>query len=320
MSQTRKGIMALSLLGSILSCDWADEARADSLRAEVLKCSFLPYEPVAIHVDLCFDEPVLVDFAEDPEEAEKQFRRIPRRLNVKLRDEQGTEVSESLLFGAEFTRPERGHPAKEFSACGLAFFEVLKMAKGKAWELDPGHYTIVVSGAGRLQSGAIAVELVAPEGKELEAAEAFRANFPGGALIILAQEDQTGAMSSFEDLARDYPETIYGKYAIVSLALMRFQDTVAEHSDKGGAVVWEPVARELAAAEKLFTGKHPLREKVLFRLAQVRVVCGDYAGARKYLAAVKKDFPRGEFGSRSEQFEERISQREKQERSNGEQP
>ena len=67
-------------------CAWTGVAHADVLRAEVLKHSFFPYEPVPIHVDLHFDDPVVVNFAANPEEAERQLRRIPRRLNIKLLD------------------------------------------------------------------------------------------------------------------------------------------------------------------------------------------------------------------------------------------
>ena len=138
--------------------------------------------------------------------------------------------------------------------------------------------------------------------------------------MLVQQEVDEETGRAFAELSELHPETPYGRYAVAGLALIRFQDTIAEHGDKGGTGVWEPVARELAAAERLFTGKHPLREKVLFRLAQVRVVCGDYAGARKYLAAVKKDFPRGKLGSKAEDFEKKFSELEEQNRPNGEQP
>lgn len=311
MTVIRDRIMVFFFLGGPLLCISTGAAHADSLRAELTKRVFLLYEPVAIEVVLRLDDALVVDFDANAGEAEKQLRRIPRRLHVKLRNDEGTEVSESLLFGAEFAGVEPDRQATDYSAGGLAFFELSNMAAGGAWELEPGHYTLVVSGGGRLRSNDMPLEIRAPRGKEQAAAGVFLASLPGAVGIIIAQEDQTGELSLFEDLARDYADTVYGKYARVSLMLLRYRETFAAHNNKGGAAVWASVARELATVEGVFAGRHPLRERVLFHLAITRALSGDYAGARQSALTLKEIYPYGRFASQSQQLKKEIDEMEK---------
>ena len=314
MSRSQQKIAIISLSASIFSCACSSVAVADSLRAVILKGSFLPDEPLAIEVTLCLDEPVVVDFIEDPQEAEKQLRRLRRQLHVELRDQDGSTVAKSFLFGVEFLQPK--DPSKEFSTSALAFWAMPIERRKGAPILTPGNYVVVVFDRGHgLESNEVPLEILAPRRKEQEAAELFRASLPGGALVILEQKDVAAALSRFQELARDYPETVYGKYARVSLALMCFKETRAEHNIKGGPAVWNPVVNDLVGVKTLFTGRHPLREMVLYHLTSALVFSGDYAGARKSLAALKSTFPRGKLGSRSEQFEKEITQLEKQQRS-----
>jgi len=311
--------LVFSFLGAALVCTSPNVAAAESLRADVAKATFLLYEPIAVHVTLNLDEPIVVNW-EDPHEAQRQLGRLPRRLRIELRDQDEAKVSETVLIGTEFMRLEES--SKEFPTSGLAFFRMPKNRGDVTPALEPGDYTIVVLDYSnrKLKSNTIAVELVAAQGRDLLAEELFRLSLPDGIVVINGQEVDAAVMNCVEELARDYGETVYGRYAVVGLALIRFQETFAEHNIRGGAAVWEPVARELAAAEKLFTGKHPLREKALFDLARAHAISRDYARTRQTLAALKKDFPRGKLGSKSAQFEEEISQLEKQNRPNGEQP
>ena len=319
MTGSRSQITVLSVIGGIHLCAWTTAASADSLEAHVSKRSFLLYEPVPILVDLSYDDPVVVNFAENIEEAEKQLRRIPIRLNVTLRDEEGKEASQSLLFNAKFTRPERGDPVSTFAAGGLAFFDILKLAKGGMWTVEPGQYTLTVSGA-RLESRAISVEFRNPQGEELEASRVFAASFPGGIGIILAQEDKDGVIGSFQELARDYPETIYGKYALASLALMQYRETFAEHNNNGGAPVWSPVVEQLRAASQLLEASHPLRQKALFKLASAQVCAGSDDDAANTLEALRQEAPYGETGLDAARMLEGIERRRSEAQSQPDDP
>ncbi|MCP4593104.1 MAG: hypothetical protein GY842_20405 [bacterium] len=206
----------------------------------------------------------------------------------------------------------------EMSVHGLAFFGLPKDPKAALWKLPPGRYTlVVVNWKTQVRSNGVGVEIVAPKGRESKAAKVFRSVLQGGARMILEQKEVASVTTSFEELAQTYPDTTYGKYARVALALTRFEKAWVKHRHDGGIAVWGPLLKDLERVETVFTGEHPLREKLLRDLAYARLSCGDYAGARADVAALGTTFPHGLFGRMGAQLERRIARSERQSKVSG---
>ncbi|MGB2985612.1 MAG: hypothetical protein WBE26_06985, partial [Phycisphaerae bacterium] len=192
-----------------------------------------------VEVTLHLEEPFRPD-VEDPYEAVRQLGRLRRRLDAELRDQNNETVRKGLVCGAEFLPTES--PAHDFQACGLAFLQGPDRKGGFLHSELTGTFMLVVRDRGTgLESNALPTKIVAPTDDGTAAAQVFKDSFPGALMTIVEQKGDKETLVAFERLAREYSETPYGKYAVVSLALMHYKATFAEHNNKGGAQVWGPV-------------------------------------------------------------------------------
>jgi hypothetical protein len=273
-------------------------AWGDSLTVGTYKDSYLLYEPLVVEVTLHLDDPFIPGM-EDPREALEQLRRLRRRLYVELRDDKGEKMSKALVCGTEFLPSEE--PRSEFRASGLAFPQAPERGGDFVpWEETGSFLLVVQDRERRLESNTISVSIRSPSRLETRASQIFREALPEAAKVMLEAESGNRSWAGLERLARDYPETVYGKYAIVSLALVRWKETFKEHNNKGEAEVWGPVAAELTKAATLFDGAHRLRERVLFDLARAHAFAGQSSEARRTAETLSSEFPDGEFGRKAQ--------------------
>ena len=284
---TGRGLSALVLAISTMSAD------ADSLTIALHRDTVLLYEPLVVQVTLTLDEPFIPN-AQDPHEALKQLGRLRRRLYIELREPGAEKMSEGFLAYIAFPRAEE--PTRGFRATGLGFLGRDEQGgEGFAHWKNPGDYVVVVTDKeNRLESNEIAVTLRTPKGTDLEAARIFQAGGLDAMNLIVQQEySRKETLVGFQRLARDYSETPYGKYAMVSLALIRWKNTFARHNVNGEASVWIPVVAELKEAAKSFDGSHPLRGQALFQLARAQVLAGSISQARHTAVTLCAEFANG---------------------------
>lgn len=274
-----------------------ENSSGDSLAAAVYKTSFLLYEPVVVEVTLHLEKRFRPN-EKDANEADKQLRRLRRRLDVELRDQHNETVRKGLLCGAQFLPTES--PAHDFRAAGLAFPQSPDREGGFLHSELTGTFILVVRDRGTgLESNALPIEIAAPTEDARPPSELFKESFPGALMMILERKGDKETLAVFEHLARDYSDTVYGKYASVSLALLRWKDTFRQHNKTGGSEVWGPVTRELEKASTVFEGAHPLRERVLFDLARAQILAGQSSEARRTVEILSRDFPNTEFGRKA---------------------
>ena len=279
-------------------------ARGDSLAAKLDSDEVLLYEPIIVHVELHLDEAFLPpEMLDDPYEANRQLWRIHRRVNLELRDPGGQKISRAFLL-LEFPRPS--NPARVVAATGFAF---LGQADTKTNEFhhwaQAGVFTLVViDEESGLESNEMPITFKIVSGREFEAAQIFKQSGLDGMLaaLLAKQPRRAESIDLFRRLAEDYPETVYAKYARASLALLRWEDTARQHKDKGGSEVWAPVVDELVKASRLFDGAHPLRERVLFRLAQAQLVAGNPSDARRTAELLCTKLPDSEFARKAKEM------------------
>jgi len=272
----------------------------DRIESSAYSPEYLLYEPTVFEVRLILDEPFVID-PDDPEESLRQLRRLHRRFDaILLRS--GATVQEFWLTSPDFQRED----AIDGRLCAQVMGFVGKSDKrGQTFTHfeEPGIYEIVVRDLEHgVESQAVGVRLRAPVGDEIPAAQLFKKSFPGALMMILKQKADEKTIGCFERLASEYPETLYGKYAIVSLALIRWKETFRERNIKGGAQVWGPVAAELTKAAATFDGPHPLRGQALFDLARAQVWAGQATEARRTAQTLSTDFPTGELGHKGRQL------------------
>ena len=291
---TRAG---LAILMSFLG---VHQSKGDSLSATLEKDTFLLYELIVVKVTLRLGAPFLPS-TEDPYEASRQLARLRRRLFVELRAPDGTTLTEAFLSGITFVPTDQ--PTQEFRTIGWGFLGKADR-KGEDFEhwKRPGSYVLVVCDKqNKLESKEIPVTLGILDHAQLEAARIFAS---GGvdaiSLVVQGEHWRRETLELFSRLARDYPGTIHGRYALASLALLRWEETVREHKDKGGSEVWAPVVDGLSKAATLFNGPHPLRARVLFRLAQAQIVGGNPSDARRIAELVSTQFPDTELGRKAQ--------------------
>ena len=63
--------------------------------------------------------------------------------------------------------------------------------------------------------------------------------------------------------------------------------------------MWTPVAEELNRASTLFAGADPVREQVLFRLAQAQEFAGNLSKARRTAELLSVEFADSQFGRKA---------------------
>jgi len=265
------------------------ETSGDTLVIRLHKEKVLLYEPLVVEVTLNLEEPFRRT-VDDPHEADRQLHRLRRRLYAVLKDADDEALCKGLIGCLAFTPTEE--PTSEFEDTGLAFLQSPNRKGGFLHSERTGTYTLVVRDRERgMESNAVPITIVAPRGEEVGAAEVFTQNSAKVARAIIEPGAQGSVVPSLARLASEFPETPYGKYAIASLALRHFEVTMAEHNIKGGAAVWSPIAAELRKAASRFTGRHPLREKVLLDLATAYAYAGDIVKSREAANALVSDFP-----------------------------
>ncbi|MGB2987474.1 MAG: hypothetical protein WBE26_16545 [Phycisphaerae bacterium] len=291
---SRVAIMCLGVGG------FADLAGADRLTAKLHSDSAVLYELIVVRVELHLDEAFLPpDVVDDAYEANRQLQRLRRRLGLELREPGGEKVSKGILI-LELPRPTE--PAHVLAAPGVAF---LGWADPKTDEFHhwtrPGIFKlVVVDRENGLESNEMPITLKVLPQTEVEAARIFKqCGVDALAPLVGEQLRQTKSMELFRRLVAEYPETMYGKYAIVSLALMHYKATFAEHNNKGGAQVWGPVAAELTKAAAVFDGAHPLRGQSLFRLALAQVLAGESSDARRTAQTLCREFSDGKWARKA---------------------
>jgi hypothetical protein len=287
----------LSLPLIVITALGASRAGGDSLRARVYQDSYLLFEPLVVEVTLHLDEPFMPGM-EDPYKALEQLRRLHRRLYVELRDNEGEKASKTLLCGAEFLPSEDRR--SEFRTTGLAFPQTPDRGGDFVpWEGTGSFLLVVRDYEHRLESNAMPVSIRSPAGSEGQAAQIFRKGSPEVAKALLQSDGGNSARGVLERLAHEYSDTLYGKYAFASLALIRWNNTRREHNDKGGQEIWGPVAEELAKAATAFEAPHPVRARVLFELARAQGLAGHRSEARRTAETLSSEFPDTEFGRKA---------------------
>ncbi len=286
----------------------APHANGDSLTANVCKESFLLYEPLAVEVTVHLEEPFRPG-ADDPREAARQLRRLRRRFDIVLQDPNNKMVCKGLLCGAEFV-PTDG-PASEFTTSGLAFPQERDRGGDFVHSEHTGAYTLLVRDREYgLESNPIAITVRNPGKTRREAAEFFRSSFPVALTAILEHEGSEETLRRFDHLAREFPDTPYGEYAIVSLALMQYKTTFAAHNSGADPRVWAPVATELRKAASVFDGWHPLREKALLDLAVAYALADDIADSRRVAQTLISEFPNSKSAQKAAQLLKETRQTE----------
>jgi len=285
---------AICLLFQVLA---AQTIKGDSLEAKVYQEDFLLYEPLVLAVRLHLDEPFIPNM-EDPHEALKQLRKLRRRLVGEIRED------DTVIYRIPLSTPEflpASEPTSDFRATVIGFLGRTD-ERGQAFTHFErvGSYLIVVRDLEQgVEANPIRLRISDPEEEEASAADLFRSAFPMAVMSIIEQKADEKTRGCFERLASEYPETPYGKYAIVSLALMHYNATFAEHNNKGGAPVWAPVAEELTKAVGAFNGWHPLRGHALFRLALAQILAGESSDARRTAQTLCRQFSGGRWARKA---------------------
>ncbi|MBU0717283.1 MAG: tetratricopeptide repeat protein [Planctomycetes bacterium] len=289
---------------------FANMASADRLTATLLSDNTVLYELIVVRVDLHFDDAFLPPEAvNDAYEANRQLGRLRRHLELELREPSGEKMSSALLI-LEFPRPTE--PAHVLTAPGVA---LLGRADPKTDEFH--HWTrlgrfklMVVDRENGLESNEMSITIQDVPQKELEASRMFR-QCGVDALVPLVGEQlrQSKSIELFQRLVGEYPESLYGKYAMVSLALIRWKETFAQHNNKGGAEVWGPVAADLAKATAAFDGWHPLRGQALFELARAQALAGQFPEALRTTQTLCTDFPDGQLGEKARALLSELNRR-----------
>lgn len=287
----------------------ADSAGADRLAARLYDDSLLLYEPIVVHVELHLDKAFIPpEVLDDPYEANRQLGRLRRWLTLELRELGGEKVSGGILV-IEFPRPSE--PAQVLAATGLA---LLGRADPKTDEFHhwtrPGTFKLVVlDNENALESNEMSITFKIPSGMEFNAARIFtECGVDAIAALVGERPRRSESTELLRSLAAEYPETVYGKYAVVAVALLRWKDTFAQHNSKGGAEVWGPVAAELKRAAATFEGAHPLRGQALFDLARAQVWAGQMSEVRRTVETLATDFPTGELGRKARQLRSELDE------------
>jgi len=285
-------------------------ARGDSLTVSVYKDNYVLYEPLVVDVVLHLDDPFMPGM-DDPDKALEQLRRLHRRLYVELRNHNGDKMCKALLCGTEFRPTEE--PCSEFRATGFAFPQAPeRTGEFVPWEAT-GPFLLVLEDYERvLESNSILVSISPPSGSAMRGAQIFRQCGADMLAPLLGKQlRHAESQELLRRLAVEYGDTAYGRYAMVSLALVRYTSTFAEHNNKGGASVWDPVVADLAKAVEAFSGWHPLREKALFHLAVAEALARNYASAKQHAGVLAKEFPSGEYGTKGDKLIAEIADMER---------
>lgn len=247
---------------------------ADSLTISTSEDSFQLYEPIILNLTLHLDPPYQI-ILDDPLEATRQQRRLIGRFEAELRDGNETLCS-TLLSGAPFTPLRNGQTDFHVTALGCLGTQKSAAPRNEFFFWDrPGKFILVVRDPlGGMESNEIAIEFTEPENDD--AAELFRSGRLDTLMLIHQQyEHSEAAVPIFEKLAEDFPDSAFGKYARMSLALRRADpESWLPRRSEMDSGKFQALAADLKEAISLFKPGHPLRNRALFHLARVQPATG----------------------------------------------
>lgn len=264
----------------VLSTSLSSPVVGAQLEAHALNAVLAPGEPLVVEVVLRL--PTLSTATATTSQSAVDLRILHRRLEARLM-RAGETVTEFPLFGPDFS-PE-GSSSGLFKSVHIGVISRHKPESSSYVRFDhPGQYTLIVYDTADRDlppSTGVPVSIRELKRDEKESYSLFRTISPAEMLTILMEQELTPTTTTvLHDVALQYPSTIYGKYATVSMALCDFKRSLKTHGNKGGQPTWDPIVERLEKASELFSWKHPLREAVVFRLAQSQAFAKRYAQAR----------------------------------------
>lgn len=275
MRQSKK-VQLIQRLGFVVTVLSLEPALGDSLTAESSKDTYYLFEPIVVNVRLHLDEP-FVRVRDDPLEATRQRRRLRRNLDAELRDGQDVlcEAALSTKFDA------REDHAMDLYSTGVGILgEMMRDGDDVVFRFwaTAGDYTLVVLDRDhRLESNEVSISIVAPEGDAVPASELFRSGGLATVPALVGIEYGEKVRPVFEQLAKEHPDTVYGKYAKVGLALLH-AEALRNRRVKAEPGTYPALAKDLKEAITLFEAGHPLRSRALWHLARTQrapTVAGD---------------------------------------------
>jgi len=268
---------------------------ADGLTATSMKDTYYLFEPITVEVTLSFDEPYVV-VRDDPLEGSRQWRKLHRRLELAL-SEDGETLASGILAGAPFEPAST--PATEVHSTLLACLGTKESAKPQHrftfWD-RAGEYTVTVrDNDSGLVSNRMRIRIVRPAVRDRIAAELFAASGLDGLLLLIDNEHGEAAVPVFQHIATEYPDSIYGKYAAMSVTMRSISDAF-DTSDLGKtAPKWLAACKELRVTADLFDRGHPLRSRALLRLARLQYSGRAYEHAQESIQLLLGESTEGYF-------------------------
>lgn len=261
-------------LSGLISVGASGHLWADSLTVEPLQNTYYLFEPIAVRVTLQLDEPY-VRAPNDPVEASRQWRRIKRRLILELRKDDML-LCTALLTGNPFVAT--ASPSTEFHDTLLGCLGVKTCTSPEYqfafWD-EPGAYVLIVRDPeSGLQSNETNITIVKPEAAEAVPATLFASGGLSSLLLLIDKQHGEEAIPTFERIVKDYPQSIYGKYAKTCLLLRRLERLSPTNTAPPARDLWPALVAELKDAATFFDAGHPLRSYALLHLARLQRALG----------------------------------------------
>lgn len=311
-----------------LHCTLSYSTNADSLSATLHTSTVLPYEPIQVLVTLHLDGP-LTSFNEDARQASLDRLHLRDQVQgVILRN--GMEECRFLLYPVEpFAIVDGSDRSYVAPFCGTPY----SFDEGNKREIlyaRPGEYAFVVHWLGTDSEPAL-LRIRRPEGGEMRASEIWSGSGLAGILpMLLEQKGDEQVVERFRKLAKDYPDTPYGRYARAAMGLwelkklkdqidrrntLKAYQQVRESNYKDRQDVqfaieylrshpeevewlesqpaepdWKPILAALSDGANAFGPGHVMRQRVLFKLAAAQAQAKEIPAARSTVLELCNDY------------------------------
>lgn len=291
LARIASGMCASALCAAFAVISGSSEAA--EIKFRLLQDSYLCTQPLELLVNLVPTEKQRAQASLSAEAQMRLLRSFGRSVFVTVYNGKNEEICK-LPFVPVGGFAVSDPTAFEVSALGLAFFGMRDegVVRPECPTLEPGSYTIQVILGEELASQPTAIKIESLGDKDRRAAALFTSTLPAGALALVRPDPDGSVRQIFEELERDYPETIFGQYAAAAAAFAQFKDTFERHNNKGGQAAWGPTADRLERALDLFGREHPLSGRLSFELARARAFAGDAQGAKALASSIggKREF------------------------------
>lgn len=158
----------------------------------------------------------------------------------------------------------------------------------------PGDYKVILREVkAAVESPPLAIHVATPEGRNKEALKLFSGNEDRVA-TLLTDREHGQAGKDFEELCKDYPDTVYAAYASCALGLKKFEAIKRNIEKRNKREEYRAVAGYFEKA----IGKCPgslLEERALFHLAWCQALSGDYKESNANLRLLNQKYPQGNY-------------------------